>query len=306
MVHQIERREELLERQVAKRTRELENINAELMVARDAAKASSNAKGQFLATMSHEIRTPMNAIIGMSDLMLKADLSPQMNEYATIINTSSKDLLKIINDILDFSKIDAGKLDIEVVPVNLRDLLEEVADFFKNKPKNLKIDYLTFSGSGEPTLHRAIGSLIKRVREIAPLPVVLITNSSSMVDPSVRRALLNADVIIPSLDAVTQDIFKKIDRPLRGLRIKDIISGLLKFRKVFRGSLWLEVMLVRGVNDKIDYLQKIKKVADLIKPDKVQINVPVRTPAEEWVRIPMRSTLRQAKKIFGKNCDIIC
>ncbi len=143
MVHQIERREELLERQVAKRTRELENTNAELTVARDAAKASSNAKGRFLATMSHEIRTPMNAIIGMSDLMLKAGLSPQMNEYATIINTSSKDLLKIINDILDFSKIDAGKLDIEVVPVNLRDLLEEVADIFKHSLAQKSVELIT-------------------------------------------------------------------------------------------------------------------------------------------------------------------
>jgi len=143
MVHQIERREEVLESQVAKRTRELENTNAELTVARDAAKASSNAKGQFLATMSHEIRTPMNAIIGMSDLMLKADLSPQVNEYAAIINTSSKDLLKIINDILDFSKIDAGKLAIEAVPVNLRDLLEEVADIFKHSLAQKSVELIT-------------------------------------------------------------------------------------------------------------------------------------------------------------------
>ena len=187
-----------------------------------------------------------------------------------------------------------------------KEILKEVAGFFKNKPKNLKIDYLTFSGSGEPTLHRSIGSLIKRVKEIASLPVALITNSSSMGNLGVRRALLNADVVIPSLDAVTQDIFKKIDRPMRGLQIRDIISGLLKFRKAFKGSLWLEVMLVRGINDKIDYLQKIKKVIDLIRPDKVQINVPVRTPAEQWVRLPMRSTLKEAKKIFGKNCDIVC
>lgn len=131
MVRQIELREVLLERQVAKRTQELENANAELRVARDAAEASSNAKSQFLANMSHEIRTPMNAIIGISDLMRKAGLSPQMNEYASIINTSSKDLLKIINDVLDFSKIDAGKLDIEFVPVNVRTLVEEVIDIFK-------------------------------------------------------------------------------------------------------------------------------------------------------------------------------
>jgi len=143
MVHQIERREELLERQVARRTRELENINAELTVARDAAKASSHAKSRFLATMSHEIRTPMNGVIGMSDLMLKTSLSPQMKEYATIINTSSKDLLKIINDILDFSKIDAGKLDIERVPVDVRNLLEEVTDVFKHSLAQKSVELIT-------------------------------------------------------------------------------------------------------------------------------------------------------------------
>jgi len=190
--------------------------------------------------------------------------------------------------------------------VSQREILKEVAGFFKNKPKNLKIDHVTFSGSGEPTLNSSIGPLIKKVKKITSVPVVVITNSSNLAVPGVRCALLNADVVIPSLDAVTQDVFKKIDRPIRKLRIRDIISGLCKFREEFKGSLWLEVMLVRGVNDKIDYLQKIKKAVDLIRPDKVQINVPVRTPAESWVRLPMRSTLKAAKKIFGKNCDIVC
>jgi wyosine [tRNA(Phe)-imidazoG37] synthetase (radical SAM superfamily) len=186
------------------------------------------------------------------------------------------------------------------------EILEEIAQFFKNRPKGLKIDYLTFSGSGEPTLNRSIGSLIKAAKKMTPIPVALITNSSAMADAKVRRVLLGVDVIVPSLDAVTQDVFEKINRPIKGLRIKDIISGLLKFRKEFRGRMWLEVMLVRGLNDSMAYLRKIKKVVDLIKPEKVQLNMPVRTPAEAWVRLPMRSTLIQAKKIFGKNCDIVC
>ena len=154
MVHQIERREELLERQVASRTQALETVNAELVTARDAAKASSNAKSRFLATMSHEIRTPMNAITGMSDLMLKADLLPQMQEYASIINTSSKDLLKIINDILDFSKIDAGRLDFEVIPVNIRNLMEEVADVFKHALAQKSVELIT-------DIHEEVPRLIK-------------------------------------------------------------------------------------------------------------------------------------------------
>ncbi len=163
MVHQIERREELLERQVARRTRELETANAELVTARDAAKASSNAKSRFLATMSHEIRTPMNAIIGMSDLMLKAGLSPQMQEYAAIINTSSKDLLKIINDILDFSKIDAGKLDLEVVSVNVRNLMEEVADVFKHALAQKSVELITDIHENVPRLIKTDPLRLKQV-----------------------------------------------------------------------------------------------------------------------------------------------
>ncbi|WP_320041195.1 ATP-binding protein [uncultured Desulfobacter sp.] len=143
MVRQIELREVMLEKQVAKRTRDLETTNGELRIARDAAKASSNAKSQFLANMSHEIRTPMNAIIGISDFMRKADLPPQMNEYASIINTSSKDLLKIINDVLDFSKIDAGKIGIERVPVNLQNLVEEVIDIFKPDLAQKSVELIT-------------------------------------------------------------------------------------------------------------------------------------------------------------------
>ena len=163
MVHQIERREELLESRVAKRTRELERTNAKLTSARDAAKASANAKGQFLATMSHEIRTPMNGIIGMSELLLKAGLSPRLNEYASIINTCSKDLLKIINDILDFSKIDAGKLGIDRVPVNIRNLLEEVADVFKHSLAQKSVELITDIGENVPRRIKADPLRLKQV-----------------------------------------------------------------------------------------------------------------------------------------------
>ncbi|MFH0941250.1 MAG: radical SAM protein [Candidatus Omnitrophota bacterium] len=185
------------------------------------------------------------------------------------------------------------------------EILEEINNFFLNKPKDLKIDCVTFSGSGEPTLHCSVGALIRAVKELTRLPVALITNSSTMVDPKVLSDIKDVDLIIPSLDAVTQDVFEKIDSPIKGLRVEDIIEALIKFRRTFKGKMWLEVMLVRGLNDSPEYLKKIKKAADMIKPDRVQLNAPIRPPAQNWVKPASSSTLKKAKEIFGANCDIV-
>ena len=113
------------------------------------------------------------------------------------------------------------------------------------------------------------------------------------------------DLLVPSLDAVTQDVFEKIDLPIKGLRVEDIIEALIKFRRTFKGKMWLEVMLVRGLNDSPEYLRKIKNVVDMIKPDRVQLNAPIRPPSQNWVKPAMPSTLKKAKDIFGANCDIV-
>ena len=103
----------------------------ELAEARTAAEKANKTKSDFLANMSHEIRTPMNAIISMSELFFELDLNPKQLEYLKIINSSAKSLLGIINDILDFSKIEAGILKLEGVAFNMRDLLDEVTDIFR-------------------------------------------------------------------------------------------------------------------------------------------------------------------------------
>ena len=186
------------------------------------------------------------------------------------------------------------------------EILEELREFFRNKPKGLKLDYVTFSGAGEPTLHKDIGALIAGIRRLTDVPVAVMTNASTLTSPSVRKALMEADLVIPSLDAVTQDVFEKIDRPCKGLAVKNIIRGLKSFRAKFKGQIWLEMMLVRGLNDSPAYMKRMKRTAREIRPDKIQLNTPVRTPALSWVKSPTKDALKTARKIFGEGCDLVC
>ncbi|HCG76352.1 MAG: radical SAM protein [bacterium (Candidatus Ratteibacteria) CG_4_10_14_3_um_filter_41_18] len=168
-----------------------------------------------------------------------------------------------------------------------------------------KIDYLTFSGSGEPTLNSKIGEMISEIKKITEIPVAVLTNGTLLFKKKIRENLKKADLVIPSLDAVSSSVFEKINRPYSSLKIDKIISGLTKFREEFDGKIFLEIMLVSGVNDNSQELKKLKAAINLIRPDKVQLNSPVRPPAEEWVKPVSLNKLKNIKKLFGKNCEII-
>ena len=139
-------------------------------------------------------------------------------------------------------------------------------------------DHLTFAGSGEPTLSSDLGEMIRRSKEIVDVPVAVITNSTLLTSPKVRSEVAEADIVLPSLDAVTQSTFERINRPSKDLKLEEIIEGLRAFRSEFSGEIWLEVMLVKDVND--SKAEQIARAVELIKPDRVQLNTVVRIPAE--------------------------
>ncbi len=139
-------------------------------------------------------------------------------------------------------------------------------------------DHLTFAGSGEPTLNSDLGEIVRAAKELVDAPVAVITNSTLLTSPSVRRELDAADVVLPSLDAATKDTFQRINRPAPDLRIDAIIDGLKAFRKEFSGEIWLEMMLVKGVNE--EEAELISRAAESTSPDRIQLNTVVRPPAE--------------------------
>ncbi len=168
-----------------------------------------------------------------------------------------------------------------------------------------RIDTITFSGSGEPALNKTLEKLIKEIKKITPIPVAVLTNSTLFTDKTVRNALMSADLVIPSLDAATQEVFLKTNRPCSTLKIQEVIEGLILFRREFKGSIWLEIMLVKGVNDSPSHIQKLQEAVSRIKPDKIQLNTVVRPPAEKFAQPLSLEEMEKIRKVFGKSCEII-
>jgi wyosine [tRNA(Phe)-imidazoG37] synthetase (radical SAM superfamily) len=168
-----------------------------------------------------------------------------------------------------------------------------------------RIDRITFSGSGEPTLNTRLGTIIREIKKITAIPVVVLTNSSLLGLSSVRRALRSADIVVPSLDAATAAGFRRVNRPHPSIRIENVIAGLEKFRGEFGGQIWLEVMLVKGVNDAPEDIAALKQAIARIRPDKVQLNTVVRPPAEAWA-IPLgRRTLGSIRRELGGHAEVV-
>lgn len=168
-----------------------------------------------------------------------------------------------------------------------------------------EIDWITFIGSGETTLHASIGWMIQQMKSLTHLPVAVITNGSLLYLPEMRLELATADAVLPSLDAGNATLYRKINRPHPDVTFQRLVDGLIAFRKEYQGKLWVEVMLVRGLNDTETALSEIASVLKLIQPDEVHILQPTRPPVENWVQPADEAGLMRARTILGDIARVI-
>lgn len=181
--------------------------------------------------------------------------------------------------------------------VSFDEIITELKDFFKNNPNP---DFITFSGAGEPTLNIHIGKIIDFLKSnFKDIPIAVLTNGSLLNDKNVQQELLNADLILPSLDAATDIAFKKIDRPSSDLNVKNYIQGLIDFRSIFKGDLWLEIMILPGFNDDIENLTLLKEAILKINPTKIQLNTLDRPGVIENIRAASRIELENIINLWN-------
>lgn len=148
-----------------------------------------------------------------------------------------------------------------------------------------ELDVITFSGSGEPTLNSSIGTIIDHIKCRYPqYKVAVLTNSTLMNIDSVRRSILSADMIFPSLDAVSEEVFSAIMKPAAGVNPSDLIEGLIKLRAEYKGRMCLEIFIVPGFNDTPGELELLRDAALRIQPDEVHLNRLDRPGSESWVQ----------------------
>ena len=168
-----------------------------------------------------------------------------------------------------------------------------------------RIDVITFSGSGEPTLCRDLGRLIRAIKKMTRVPVAVLTNATLLTRKEVRRELAAADIVVPSLDAVPARVFRRVNRPHAALDNRRIVEGLVRFRREFKGELRLEIMLVKGLNDSPADLRALEAAAALIRPDKIELNTVVRPPAEPRAAPLGRAALAGIRARLGPRAEIV-
>ena len=178
----------------------------------------------------------------------------------------------------------------------LQDIIDE---FDAHIDASKDCDVITLVGEGEPTLYSRMGELIDALHERTEIPIAVITNGALMYDEQVRKELMKADIVLPSLDACTEEMFKKIDRPIGTIKYDEVVDGLITFSKEYQGKLYLEVMLLDGMNDTEEELQGFKELLGKMKYDRVYLNTAVRPPAEENVNACSKEKMAHAVEVLN-------
>jgi len=167
------------------------------------------------------------------------------------------------------------------------------------------IDWISFVGSGEPTLHASLGLMIRQVKAMTTIPVAVITNGALLERPDVRAELLAADAVLPTLVAGTALLYRAIVRPWPELTFERLVEGLVAFRRGYTGKLWVEVMLMAGLNDTDTALRDLAVVLRRVAPDAIHLTLPERPPAEPWVAPPDETGIRRAVATLGELAEVV-
>ncbi len=183
------------------------------------------------------------------------------------------------------------------------EIIRELEDYLENPPAPL--DYVTMAGSGEPTLNLGIGDIIDAVKQRTTTPVAVLTNGSLCYLPEVRADVAGADVILPSLDAGREETFRRINRPHPALSLDLVVSGLKALRRDFAGQIWLEIMVLKGLNDQEEELTCLKGLLREIAPDRVQLNTAVRPVADQSAQALTQEEMEEVAGFLGEGAEVV-
>lgn len=184
--------------------------------------------------------------------------------------------------------------------VPLEAILAELKDELTSRP-----DYITLSGSGEPTLYSRLDELIAGIRSMTDIPVAVLTNGSLLWQEEIRRQLKEAHLVIPSLDAGHSEAFQRIDRPHESITFERMLQGLIDFRKEFSGQYWLEVFFLTGYNDMDSEVERLADWVRQIRPDRVQLNTATRPTAENYAVMVNRTKMDELARRFDPPAEVI-
>ncbi len=184
--------------------------------------------------------------------------------------------------------------------VPLDEVVLEVEDGLSTRP-----DYVTLSGSGEPTLYSRIGEVIERIKSTTNVPLAVLTNGSLLWQENVRRQLLGADLVIPSLDAGSESIFHRVNRPHEDVSFEKLMYGLITFRNEFRGEYWLEVLLIADITATHAEVGRLAHCVDRIRPGRVHLNTVTRPPVESFALSVSQQRMAELAPMFRPPAEVI-
>ena len=168
------------------------------------------------------------------------------------------------------------------------------------------LDVITIVGEGEPSLYLSLGPLISELKKRTKKPIAVITNGALLYDKDVQKALMLADIVLPSLDACTAECFKTINRPHGDLQFSEVIEGLISFSNQYKGQLWLEIMLISGMNDTPESIECFQTLLSKIHYHKLYLNTPIRPPAESFASIVNHTKMVEiSQKLNGISIDLL-